>query len=147
MNPGAIQREKFWGSHISTQSLAARFRLDFPEFDVYNRAQPPIDENRTHPGQRCSPHKIRCLGWADPGRIPERISAKNMVALFENARSGDLESHLCSLELQTRADAERVIAWMEIQVAERSGGRTAFEAETCVNKGICSIEAPQLPTD
>ena len=85
--------------------------------------------------------KYAALAGQTPAEFLNEISAKNMVALFENARSGDLESHLCSLELQTRADAERVIAWMEIQVAERSGGRTAFEAETCENKGACWIEA------
>lgn len=30
---------------------------------------------------------------------------------------------------------------MEIQVTERSGGRTEFEAETCEKKGVYWIEA------
>jgi len=67
--------------------------------------------------------------------------------LFENLRTGDLESHLCSLEFHTLADAERVIAWMEKRIAERSGGHTAFEAETCENKGVARSRQRQLPTD
>jgi len=85
--------------------------------------------------------KYAALAGQTPGEFLNRYLEDNMVALFENLRSGELESHLCSLEFHTRADAERVVAWMEIQVAERSVGYKAFEAETCENKGVCWIEA------
>jgi hypothetical protein len=39
-----------------------------------------------------------------------RYLSDNMVPLFENPRSGDLESHLGNLEYRTRADTKRV-AW------------------------------------
>ena len=69
--------------------------------------------------------------WAkqSPAEFLHEYLSDNMVALFENLRTGDLESHLCSLEFHTRVDAERVVAWMEIHVSERSEGRTAFKAE------------------
>jgi hypothetical protein len=51
-----------------------------------------------------------------------------MVALFENPRSGDLESHFGNLEYRTLADVERVAAWMEKR-AERSTGAYWFEVE------------------
>jgi hypothetical protein len=85
--------------------------------------------------------KYAALAGHTPTEFLNRYLEDNMVALFENIRSGELESHLCSLEFHTRADAERVVAWTEIQVTERSGGHTAFEAETCENKGACWIEA------
>lgn len=64
-----------------------------------------------------------------------------MVALFENLKAGDLKSHLANLEYRTQADAERVVAWIEKRVNERSDGPTVFEAETCENKGVYWIEA------
>ena len=42
-----------------------------------------------------------------------------MVTLFENPRAGDLKSHLANVEYRTRADAERVVAWIE-----KAGNRT-----------------------
>src|SRR6478672_1092196 len=90
--------------------------------------------------------KYAALTGQTPAEFLNEYLQSNMVALFENIRSGELESHLCSLEFHTRADAERVLAWMEIQVAERSGRRTAFEAETCENKGGCWIEAKTVET-
>jgi hypothetical protein len=85
--------------------------------------------------------KYAALAGHNPAEFLNRYLEDNMVTLFENLRSGELESHLCSLEFHTRADAERVVAWTEIQVTERSGGHTAFQAETCENKGVCWIEA------
>jgi len=35
-------------------------------------------------------------------RIPERIHSDNMIPLFENRRSGELESHLGNLEYRTK---------------------------------------------
>jgi hypothetical protein len=52
-----------------------------------------------------------------------------MVPLFENPRSGDLETRLGNLEYRTGADAERVVAWMEKRVTERSTGAYWFQAE------------------
>jgi hypothetical protein len=74
--------------------------------------------------------KYAALAGRTPTEFLNRYLDDNMVALFENIRSGELESHLSALEYRTRADAERVIDWMEKRVSERSGGRTAFEAET-----------------
>jgi hypothetical protein len=59
-----------------------------------------------------------------------------MIALFDNPKSGELESHLAPVsKYRTRPNAERVAAWIEKRIAERSAARTAFEAETCENKG------------
>jgi hypothetical protein len=55
--------------------------------------------------------------------------ADNMVTLFENPRSGELEAHLGNLEYRTQADAERVVAWMENRVNRTLQWRTAFGAE------------------
>jgi hypothetical protein len=63
-----------------------------------------------------------------PSVFLNRYLRDNMVALFENPRSGELESHLGNLEYRTRAAAERVVAWMETCV-ERSSGAYWFEAE------------------
>jgi hypothetical protein len=68
-----------------------------------------------------------------PAEFLNRYLADNMVALFENERSGELESHLGNLEYHTRADAERVVAWMGKRISERSDGRTRFEAEMFEN--------------
>jgi len=57
-----------------------------------------------------------------PADFLNRYLAENMVALFENPKSGDLESHLGNLEYRTQADAERVVAWIEKRVTERSQG-------------------------
>ena len=53
----------------------------------------------------------------------------NMIELFENPLTGELECHLCNLEYRTEADAECVVAWIGKQVTERSKGRTTFVAE------------------
>jgi hypothetical protein len=63
-----------------------------------------------------------------PAEFLNRYLNDNMVALFENGRSGELESHLGNLEYHTRADAENVVAWMEDR-AEQSSGAYWFEAE------------------
>ena len=47
------------------------------------------------------------------------ILADNIVPLFENPRTGDLESQLGNLEYRTQVDAERVTAWMNHLVKER----------------------------
>lgn len=64
-----------------------------------------------------------------PDEFLNRYLSDNMVALFADLKSGELESHLCNLEYRTRADAERVVAWMEKRIAERSSGAYWFEAE------------------
>ena len=73
--------------------------------------------------------KYAALAGLIPPELLNRYFSDNMVALLENLRTGDLESHLCSLEFHTRVDAERVVAWMEIRVTERSHGAYWFEAE------------------
>jgi hypothetical protein len=72
--------------------------------------------------------KYAALAGCTPSEFLNRYLTDNMVALFENRRSGELESHLANLEYRTRADAERVVAWMENR-AERSTGAYWFEAE------------------
>ena len=69
------------------------------------------------------------LAGQPPAEFLNRYLNDSMVPLFENPRSGELESHLATLEYHTRSDAERVVAWMANRIAGRSGGRTAFEAE------------------
>jgi hypothetical protein len=66
--------------------------------------------------------KYAALTGCTPAEFLNRYLSDNMVALFENPRSGDLEAHLGNLEYRTRADAERVVAWMEQRVSERLHG-------------------------
>jgi hypothetical protein len=63
-----------------------------------------------------------------PAEFLNEYLSGTIVPLFENPRSGELESHLGNLEFRTREDAERVIAWMENRL-ERSTGAYWFEAE------------------
>jgi hypothetical protein len=52
--------------------------------------------------ERGSPSEIRCIGWAYPSRIPETdYLSDNMLPLFENPRSRELESHPGNLEYRT----------------------------------------------
>src|ERR1700675_2909246 len=51
--------------------------------------------------------KYAALAGHTPTEFLNRYLEENMVALFENQRAGDLESHLANLEYRTRADAER----------------------------------------
>jgi hypothetical protein len=74
--------------------------------------------------------KYAALAGYTPAEFLNQYLTDNMVALFENPRSGELESYLGSLEYRTLADAERVVAWIGKRIAERSGDRTVFEAET-----------------
>ena len=50
-----------------------------------------------------------------------------MIPLFENRRSGELESHLGNLEYRTQADAERVVAWIEKRKSNGPGTRSRFK--------------------
>jgi hypothetical protein len=77
--------------------------------------------------------KYAALAGHTPAEFLNRYLSDNMVALFEDIRSGELESHLASLEYHTRDDVERVVAWMEKRVNERSDGRTRFDAEIFEN--------------
>lgn len=73
--------------------------------------------------------KYAALAGCSPAEFLNEYLESNMVALFEDIRSGELEGHLASLEYRTRAAAERVVDWMEQRVTERSDGCTALEAE------------------
>jgi hypothetical protein len=55
-----------------------------------------------------------------PDEFLNRILADNVTPLFEDPRSGELESHLGNLEYRTLADAERVVTWMEERVNRSS---------------------------
>ena len=85
--------------------------------------------------------KYAALAGHTPAEFLNRYLSDNMLALFENLRTGDLKSHLCSLEFHTRVDAERVVAWVEIRVTERSHGAYWFEAEIFEDEGVFWIEA------
>lgn len=120
------------------------FRLDSPQQGVQDRRNPFTPRSmkiELTPANSAALTKYAALAGHTPTEFLNEYLQSNMVTLFENIRSGELESHLASLEYRTKSDAERVIAWMEKRLAERSGGRTALEAETCENKGICWIEA------
>jgi hypothetical protein len=80
--------------------------------------------------------KYAALAGHTPSEFLNRYLTDNMIALFENPRSGKLESHLGNIEYRTRADAERVVAWMEKRVAERSHCKQKFEAEICETRGL-----------
>ena len=132
-----------------TRELTTRkgFRLDFPESGGYNRYNPrETMKIELTPENAAALAKYAALAGHTPAEFLHEYLSDNMVALFENLRTGDLESHLCSLEFHTRVDAERVVAWMEIQVTERSEGRTAFEAEIFEDpeKGCFWIEATTI---
>ena len=51
--------------------------------------------------------KYAALAGCTPTEFLNRYLSDNMIALFENPRSGDLERHLANLESHPRADAER----------------------------------------
>ena len=63
--------------------------------------------------------KYAALAGGTPARFLNKYLADNMVPLFENPRTGDLESHLGNFEYRTQADAERVTAWMNHLLRER----------------------------
>ena len=86
--------------------------------------------------------KYAALAGHTPTEFLNRYLEENKVALFENQRAGDLESHLANLEYRTRADAERVVAWIEKRVIERA--RNPFTLETDIHQtddGLFWIEA------
>jgi hypothetical protein len=64
------------------------------------------------PENAAAVERYATLAGLIPTELLNRYFSDNMVALFENLRTDDLESHLCSLEFHTRVDAERVVAWM-----------------------------------
>jgi hypothetical protein len=68
--------------------------------------------------------KYAQLSGHTPAEFLNRYLTDNMIALFENPRSSELESHLATLEYRTGADAERVAALIEKRITERSAGRT-----------------------
>ena len=79
--------------------------------------------------------RYAALAGHSPTEFLNRYLSDNMIALFENRRSGELEGYLCGLEYRTcllytsdAADAEHAIAWIEQRVAERSHGAYWFEA-------------------
>jgi hypothetical protein len=92
--------------------------------------------------------KYAALAGHIPAEFLNGYLTDNMVPLFENPRSGELESHLGNLEYRTLADAEGVVAWMEKRV-ERSKGAYRFEAEVVEDpeKARSGSTQPQLPTD
>jgi hypothetical protein len=91
--------------------------------------------------KRRSTGKDAGLAGHTPAEFLNRYLADNMAPLFGDPRKDDLETNLGTLEYHTRADAERVVAWMEKRVAECSEGRTAFDVEIFEYDGIFWIEA------
>jgi hypothetical protein len=73
--------------------------------------------------------KYAALAGDTPAEFLNRYLEGNMVPLFENPKSGELESHLATLEYRTQADAGRVVAWMEERVNRTLEWRTSFGAE------------------
>jgi hypothetical protein len=55
--------------------------------------------------------KYAALAGRTPARFLNENLADNMVPLFENPITGDLERRLGNLEYRTQADAERVTTW------------------------------------
>jgi hypothetical protein len=71
--------------------------------------------------------KYAALAGHTPGEFLNGYLQDNMLPLFENPRSSELESHLGNLEYHTRADAERVVAWMEKRGTGRPQGAATLE--------------------
>lgn len=65
------------------------------------------------PGNAAALAKYAALAGCPPTEFLNQYLEENMVALFENPRAGDLESHLANLEYRTRADAEGAVGWIE----------------------------------
>jgi hypothetical protein len=63
------------------------FHPRFPLIWVPTIGIPRTDENRTHRREGGSPCEIRCIGWKT---LLNGYLQSNMVALFENHRSGEL---------------------------------------------------------
>ena len=85
--------------------------------------------------------KYAKLSGQTPGEFLNEYLQSNMVALSRTSDQVNSKTTFAASNFTPGLMLKRVVAWMEIQVAERSGGRTAFEAETCENKGACWIEA------
>jgi hypothetical protein len=68
--------------------------------------------------------KYAALAGCTPDAFLNQYLADHMP-LFEDLRSGDIESHLGNLEYPSRAEAERIIAWIEKRLSERSDGGDA----------------------
>ena len=87
-----------------TRELTTRkgFRLDFPESGGYNRYNPrETMKIELTPANAAALTKYATLAGHTPAEFLNEYLENNMVALFENHRSGDLESHLGNLEYRT----------------------------------------------
>jgi hypothetical protein len=79
------------------------------------------------PDKAAALEKYAALSGHTPAEFLNRYLEGNMMPLFENPRSGELESHLATLEYRTRADAERVVAKVtEIVRTRHQGNLPAF---------------------
>ena len=56
------------------------------------------------PGNAAALTQYAALAGQTPGEFLNEYLSDNMVALFENPRSGELESHLGNIEYRTQAD-------------------------------------------
>jgi hypothetical protein len=83
------------------------------------------------------------LAGQTPAEFLNRYLTDNMVALFENPPIRRTGKPPGQPRISRRADAERVVAWMEKRVRERPDRRTAFEAEIVedIENGCFWIEA------
>jgi hypothetical protein len=94
------------------------------------------------PGNAAALAKYAALAGRPPAEFLNQYLEENMVALFENPRAGNLESYLANLEYHTRADAERVVAWIEKRVIERARGPFTLETDIHqTDEGLFWIEA------
>lgn len=60
--------------------------------------------------------KYAALAGHTPAEFLNRHPSDNMVPLFENPRTGDLESHLARLRHRTRADDSKGNSRLSIEV-------------------------------
>lgn len=97
------------------------------------------------PGNAAALTKYAALAGRTPAEFLNQYLEENMVAVFENPRAGDLESHLANLEYRTRADAERVVDWIEKRIIERSQGPFTLETDIHqTDEGLFWIEATTM---
>jgi hypothetical protein len=89
---GAKQRAETWDRTFQVPTLAARFRLDFPESRCLQSVQPPRHENRIHPRERGSPCETRRIGSTHSDGFLSQYLEENVVALFANPRIEAIET-------------------------------------------------------
>jgi len=105
---------------------------------------PPEMKIELTPENSAALTKYAAFAGRTPAEFLNQCLTDNMVALFENPRTGALESHLGNLEHHTRADAERVVAWMEKRVVNALMRLLRSRRKRVKTRGLAGSRRSQL---